>query len=79
MVADFGMRHIHPAIELSVENDSAADARTHGDVNQSRFQFPRSPARFAQRRSVGIIFERDRHLEFAHQVLHRIISLPSRQ
>src|SRR5579885_1781601 len=73
------MRSLRSAIELPVQDDSAANARSHRHVNQPRFAFPRSPARFAQRRRVAVILDRRPHAEFAFQISHRTKSLPAGQ
>src|SRR5689334_15698657 len=77
MMADFGMRSVRASIELAVENDSAANSRPHGDVNQPRLPFSGAPRSLSQRRGVAIVFERDAHVEFSRQIVHRIAAFPA--
>src|SRR5215472_9424153 len=47
VMTDLGMRFVRTTIKLVVQNDSAADTRAHGHVNQPRLPFARAPCGFA--------------------------------
>src|SRR5438552_17948980 len=49
VMADFGMRFIRAALQPPLENNSAANPRAHGDVNQQRLPFSRASCSFSQR------------------------------
>ena len=77
MVADFGVSHIRAAVELPIQNNSAADASAYGDIDQSRLAFSSAPACLTKSGGIGVVFQRRRHVERLGQILYRIVPLPS--
>src|SRR2546425_10769131 len=71
------MRPVRTAIEFPVQNNSAANARTDRQVDQSRLTFSRTPGGFSQCRSVAVVFQSHAHVEFSLQVFYWIAAFPS--
>src|SRR5579859_7880620 len=79
LVTDFGMRSIDPAIELAVDDNSAADPRAHRDVDQPLAILPCAPSRLRQGSGVRIILESHLYVEHRGQILDRTLPSPSGQ
>src|SRR5206468_236436 len=76
LVTNLGMRPIRATVELSVENDSTADAGSNRDKHKSRLALPSSPVRFPQGAGVGIVLQGHLDAESLCQVTPRILLSP---
>jgi len=76
MVADFRMRLIYAAVDLSIENKAGSNSGSDGYVNQSALILASTPACFSKSSSVGIVLHRHFHLKGSAQIADRILSFP---
>jgi hypothetical protein len=67
-MANFRMCALYTTVEFSIQNNSTADARAHGHVNQARLVFASAPSGFAEGARVSIVFQRNRYVETPLQV-----------
>src|SRR5437879_1061755 len=77
VMSDFRVRLVSAAVELAIENDPAANARSHRYIDQTFLVFSGAPASFGQGCGVGIVFHGHRDTENLRQILNRILSLPA--
>ena len=74
-MAHLGM---HQAVKhTSINNGASADARAHRQVNEIGEILRRSPTRLAERSSVDVGVETDRHFESIAHGAGKIVVLPS--
>jgi hypothetical protein len=76
MVADLGMSSIHTAIEFAIEDDAASDSRSDGYIHQPRLVLPRAPSPLRESRRVGVVLQRNLHLEDAREIFDGIPASP---
>ena len=78
-MSNLRMRPLDTAIELSVENDAAANTCSDRDVDQPLAIASRPPTGFGKRGGVAVVFQRNPELEHLRQIFHRTFPTPSRQ
>src|ERR1700761_1239398 len=69
LMRDLGMRAVDTAIEMSVQNDAAADASTYDDVDKARFISASTPCGLGQRARIGIVLYRYGDMELAREIV----------
>src|SRR5579864_5229918 len=58
LMPDLGMRPVHSAVKLTVENDPATNPRSHRNVDQALAISSRAPARLGQSSGVTVVLQR---------------------
>src|SRR5262249_1336852 len=76
LMTDFRMRAVHAAIEMTVQNNPAANPSSDSDVDEPRLVSSRAPACFSQPRRIGVVFESNRNMEVALQIVHQALAAP---
>jgi hypothetical protein len=77
VVADFRMSTVDSTIELSVENDAAANSCTDCHVDEACTIAACSPSGFGEGSSVAIVFERDLHAEDLRKISDGTLAAPA--
>jgi hypothetical protein len=79
MVAKFRMSAVDSAVKLAIENNSAANSRTDGTIDQPRSIAARSPSNFRERGSISIVLQHHVHIKNRGQIAHRSLPTPAGQ
>ncbi len=77
VVAEFGMGIIDSAIEVAVENDTAANSSADRDVDETGFVFASAPSCFSEGGSVTVVFQGYLHLKELLQIRNNVFVLPA--
>src|SRR5450432_3611807 len=78
-MSNFRMRSFNSAIKLAVENNSPADARAYGHIDEPRAIASCAPSGFRQGGGIPVIFQSDAQVESLRQVAHRTLPAPPGQ
>src|ERR1017187_7353274 len=79
MVPDLGMTPVHAAVHFAIQNQARANARSHGHVEKARLWPSGSPAQFAKRGCIRVVFQGPRDTKLPRHKIYRIAALPPRQ
>src|SRR6202049_2414873 len=77
VMSNLGMGAVDAAIELAIENDSAANAGADGHIDQSGPISSGAPTGFRQRGSVAVVLQGDAQFEPPGQIPHWPLAAPA--